>query len=339
MARVFWITEFNREQIPEIVKGEGLRPRRISSGGLQQIETSNHELLGVWRTSRKSKLPPLPQVVIGRPAALEDLIAWTATYVPGLSPLSNLMRLMTPEAFRHFRNRDRLKDWEVAASAAVGLMYGEVLSYANLSTDIRTIDIEICRSTLSYVLMRNLVLGGNEDDVMAIAENWMTLRQRAGLSTNRTSCELILSIAIEWIRSQGEMSLFDTHNLPLPIVRGELLGQLELLGELPGKRKKVVDSLRNTGLSAEEKVRIFDQMALNIADDPVYKDRDRPMMLAQLAFWCRKGFSNQWAILQPFQARLPESAIWLGALQAREPMADMLFVGRTVGLKLAMELF
>ena len=325
--------------MPELVKGGSLRPRRIGSRELDQIEASGQNLLGVWRTAGKGKLSPLPQLILGRSSALEDLVAWTATYVPGLSPLSSLIRLMTPQTFRYCISRAGVKDWERLAGAAVGLMYGEVMSYANLTIDIGAIDRELCRSTLSYVLMRNIALGGNEKDVVAIAEDWLTLRQHAGLSTKKDSCKLIADIAKEWMRSEWEMSLFDSKGWPIFHRDNDLLGELKSLGGFQGGDKNVIGSLKETNLTAEQRVRIFDELAPRLISDSTCGSRDRGMNLALLAFWCRKGLSNQWAILQPFQAQVPECAIWLGALQAREPMADTLFVGRAVGWRLAMELF
>ena len=339
MASVFWITEFGREQLPEFVKGESVRRRRISFADLQRIETSARDLLGVWRTVGEGKLSRLPQVILGERAALEDLVAWAATYVPGLSPLSSLIRLMTPWAFHAFRNRVPVTDWEDLAGAAVGLMYGEVMSYANTSRDVKAIDIDMCRSTLSYVLMRDIALGGNEDDVAAIAKDWITLRASAGLYTRKGSCDLVVDIAKEWSRSQRDMPRFGRHSWPIFQPDADLTDQLATFVEYSGKYGDVANYLHATELTAEQRVRIFDRVATALVDDSTRDSRERGMMLAVLAFWCRRGLLNQWAILQPFQARLPECAIWLGAIQVREPMADTLFVGRAVGWKLAMELF
>ena len=338
MANAFWVREFGREQVPEFVKGEALQPRRIGSAELRQIETSEQRLLGLWRTVGSGKLSPLPQVILGKSSTLEDLVAWTATYVPGLCPLSRLVRLMTPSEFHKWRNRGSIKEWEEFAGGAVGLMYGEVMSYAHPATDIRTIDADMCRSTLSYVLMRCIVLGGNDKDIRSISDDWITLRRRAGLSTKKASCELIVDIAEEWADSPREMSLFGLDIRPAQEGVQELFRQLGGYEHIPLRGNMGVGSSEETKLTAEQRVRIFDEMALRVVSDPTYSAGHRGLMLAQLAYWCRKGLANQWAILQPFQTQLPECAIWLGALQAQEPMADTLFVGRAVGWKLAMEL-
>ena len=263
MASVFWITEFGREHMPELVKVKVYGPKN-QIGCLRQIETSGQDLLGIWRTAVEGKLSRLPQLILGGTAALEDLIAWTATYVPGLSPLSGLIRLMTPSAFHDVRNRVPLKDWEELAGAAVGLMYGEVMSYAHLSTDLKAIDIEMCRSTLSYVLMRDLALGGNEDDLVAIAGDWMALRKRAGLSTRKGSCELVVDIAREWTRSQRDMSLFGRNSWPIFQRDADLGSQLAAFEEDHGRYYHVADHLRRTDLTAEQRVRIFDDVATSI---------------------------------------------------------------------------
>ena len=339
MVSTFWIQEFERDQIPELVKGGGLRPRRIGVGDLRKIDHSANSLIGIWRTEAKGELPPLPRVILGSSPALQDLVAWTATYVPGLSPLSGLVRLMTIQAFQFQRNRNKGREWGDLVGGAVGLMYGEVMSYLHVGADIRTIDIDMCRSTLSYVLMRSIALGGCESDVGAIANDWLTLRKHAGLPTRRESCDLIVDIARSWEESRRGSSLFGSSGWPALYETRDLFGLLKTYGELPVADGNLIGSENDSELTAEQRVRIFDEVARKVVEDRSYRSDERGMVLAQLAFWCRKGLANQWAILQPFKATLPECAIWLGALQAQEPMADTLFVGRAVGWKLGIELF
>ena len=339
MASTFWMWEFRREQIPELVKGEGVRPQRVGLRDLRQIGSRAEHLVGVWRADTRGKLPPLPGVILGSTAALQDLVAWTSTYVPGLCPLSGLVRLMTIPTFDYMQDRRRSKEWGDLAGGAVGLMYGEVMSYVHLGADIRAIDIDMCRGTLSYALMRSIALGGCDKDIGAISKDWITLRRRAGLSTRMESCDLIVEIARNWEHSGREGSLFGSDTWPVLQETSDLFTRLKAFGEFSIAGSDSGSWDEDAELTAEQRVRIFDEVAKKIVEDGSYGPGERGRMLAQLTFWCRRGLANQWAILQPFQARLPECAIWLGALQAQEPVADTLFVGRAVGWKLASELF
>ncbi|MDE2792098.1 MAG: hypothetical protein OXI81_16975 [Paracoccaceae bacterium] len=213
------------------------------------------------------------------------------------------------------------------------------MSYLHVGADIRTIDFDMCRSTLSYVLMRSIALGGNEGDVGAIANDWLTLRKHAGLPTRMESCDLIVDIARSWEGPGRGSSLFGSGGWPALYETRDLFGRLTAYGGFSIADGNRVGSENDAGVTAEQRVRIFDEVARKVVEERKYRSGERGMLLAQLAFWCRKGLANQWAILQPFKATLPECAIWLGALQAQVPMADTLFVGRAAGWKLGIELF
>ena len=246
---------------------------------------------------------------------------------------------MTIPAFHFERSRNRSRAWGDLVGGAVGLMYGEVMSYLHVGADIRTIDVDMCRSTLSYVLMRSIALGGCERDIDVIAKDWLTLRKHAGLPTRIESCDLIVDIARSWEGSRRGSSLFGSGGWPSLYETRDLFGRLKTYGEFPIADGNLFGLESDAEVTAEQRVRIFDEVARKVVEERSYKSDERGMVLAQLAFWCRKGLANQWAILQPFKTALPECAIWLGALQAQEPMADTLFVGRAVGWKLGIELF
>ena len=339
MTNIYWKKLFKREQIPELLNGKGDRPIRTSLVELGKSETLADDLLGLWRTSGKGKTTPLPQIILGSSAALQDLIAWTSTYVPGLSPLSSIVHLMTFSTFRKLQNRNIVSQWNNLASFAVGLMYGEVMSYAHQHTDIRKMDIEMCRSTLAYVLMRSVALGGNEEEIVNISSAWIHLRKQAGLSTRIDSCQLVLDIVKDWAHSQREGLLIG--EICSPVLRGEneTINLLRKYPNAPRYSGDLVGAMNDSELTAEQRVKIFDEIAISLVKDSQLSSNEKGMMLAFLAFWCRRGLVNQWAILQQYHKRLPQCAIWLGALQYKEPIADTIFIGKAAGWKLAIELF
>lgn len=336
---MFCVAEFSREKILDLVKGESIDYKKVDLTEIESIDLPEDMLLGVWRFIDSSKLPLLPQLILGKRQALEDLLAWTTTYVPGLFPLSSLVRMMAPSTFRGIRKKTDIRGWNELTGAAVGLMYGELLSYANNPKDLSEINYDMCRSTLTYVLFRCIALGGGEEDVSKVAEDWIRLRLQAGLETRTSSCNLIFDITKELVFSEDGLSIVkidDKTNFRKEI---DLLNQIEMIDQGRGILKNTTGMVKETNLTAEERVLIFDEIASRIVIDRGSQERQKSKILGQIAFWCRNGFSNQWAILRRYSAELPESAIWLGALQAHEPLADTLFSGRSVGWKLALELY
>jgi hypothetical protein len=61
--------------------------------------------------------------------------------------------------------------------------------------------------------------------------------------------------------------------------------------------------------------------------------------LALAAFICRPGLEQQASLLREHAVRLPESWLWLGALQAFSPILDALSLNSGSGWRIARELF
>jgi hypothetical protein len=93
-------------------------------------------------------------------------------------------------------------------------------------------------------------------------------------------------------------------------------------------------------MTAEERVQFFDRAAPNFADPGGSGDRlERGFALALAAFVCRPGIEQQASLLREHAVRLPESWLWLGALQAFSPVVDALSLNSGSGWRTARELF
>src|ERR1700730_3048252 len=61
---------------------------------------------------------------------------------------------------------------------------------------------------------------------------------------------------------------------------------------------------------------------------------ERAFVVALIAFLCRPGMSHQSSLLTPYTPVLPEAAIWLGAMQASNPITETLAIGDGLGWRL-----
>ena len=336
----FWTSDLTRDRLAELVSAQPAKTRRVSMSQLAAIDVAPDSAVGIWRAPAKQGQSPLPQVIIGKQAILEDLIAWVATYLPTLGPLSGQCRLLTPKAFQDANRKATTSDWRSLAGSAVALCFGEVLSYASRSVQPIDISFVMCRSTLSFALMRSTALGCTPSRLQETAEAWKAVRNRLGQSTNLQSSELILQIVRDFA--------FDT-----PVGKNDTVAGLQgvldynfavqsFLEDYGNKytSKPLANRIRDSRtLTAEEKVELFDLVSPELTRDSRRNALERGLILASAAFWCRAGFSQQLAIMSPYQKALPQSTIWLAALHQSEPLMDTLSLGGGVGWRVAKELF
>jgi hypothetical protein len=83
--------------------------------------------------------------------------------------------------------------------------------------------------------------------------------------------------------------------------------------------------------AAEERVKMFDRIAPQLISDQEKTQSERAFAVALVAFSCRPGMSHQSSLLAPYIPLLPEAAIWLGAMQASNPVTETLAIGDGLG--------
>ncbi len=336
----FWISDLTRDRLAELVSAQPAKTRRVSMSQLAAVDVAPDSAIGIWRAPTKQGQSPLPQVIIGQQAVLEDMIAWVATYLPTLGPLSGQCRLLTPKAFEDAHRKTSTLDWRSLAGSAVALCFGEVLSYASHSVQPTDISFVMCRSTLSFALMRSTALGCSSNRLQETAKAWKAVRNRLGQSTNLQSSELILQIVLD-LALDTPVGKKDA----VAGLRGALGYNVDVQSFLEdfGNKytyKPLANSIRdNRSLTAEEKVELFDLVSPELTRDSRRNALERSLILASLAFWCRAGFAQQLAIMSPYQKDLPQSTIWLAALHQSEPLMETLSLGGGVGWRVAKELF
>lgn len=156
-ANNLWTTSLRREQLLELLEGRGPRPIRV--GDPRAISRGNNsELLGIWSTDKENALSPLPQLIVADRSVLDDLFAWSASYLRAFGPLSAIIRTLTPAQFDSVLNRALPSEpWKIAGGA-IGLIIGEILSHSE-KIPVETAAAATPNSTLAFAMLRAWYLG------------------------------------------------------------------------------------------------------------------------------------------------------------------------------------
>lgn len=341
--RTTWIATFRRDQLADIVDGHRPTLQSGDAWGASKHLKSGY-LLGIWVGESRSLLHAFPHIVVSDQGVLQDLYAWSGTYLRSLGPLSSLMRILTTEQFEiQLRRRafDRL--WDIVGGM-VGVITAESLirgqcSIATLASDLRP------NMALSSAIFRSFSLGYPEGVMAEIVHNYLGLwsmveLQRISAPMRKLPHVATSLLGVEWVddstrplfaRSRGWMNELRSGARPLDIAREVIPYDDDASGG------RYIDQVEE--MTAEERVRMFDSVAPRIIRDGVTGEpEDSAFALALGAFICRPGFEQQAVLIDDYWRELPEAMLWLGALQAFVPMADALSIGGGIGWRLAREM-
>lgn len=342
-ADALWTATVQRDQLLEMLEGDGPDLQPIAPQELVRVAPRSGEIVAIWSSPSKSDRSPLPQILIGDQPTIEDLFAWAAAYLRGLGPLTAQTRVLTPDEFRTVLQREPASMWWVYAGGATGLVLAEALVLAGRATPLGELSLLACRSTLSFLLIRAAVLGCPQHELGRIADHWEEFRGRTGdvgLSLSvRTAAEVVTALILA--KSDSNVARTDV-SLPAQwlislLNRDAAKVAREIASVFDGSPNAGIDQIIDK--TAEERVKLFDSIAPLIIDDGRRGQSEKAFAIALLAFLCRPGFSQQATLLAPHSATMPEAALWLGAMQATVPVPKALAVGNGLGWRLARDLF
>src|SRR5258708_20693583 len=146
---------------------------RSRSGAAYQIrsKTTSHfpeidrgGVLVLWREEARFR-HELPSVVVTNNGDLQNLLAWTATYVNGLKPLTAHCRVITVrEADRYLHDHESLHGLTPLNRAGVALVLCEAMSYLTRDADVSLVPVIAIERTFSFLMSRasNVGVAGSE---------------------------------------------------------------------------------------------------------------------------------------------------------------------------------
>jgi hypothetical protein len=262
----YWVAELRREQLLDVVHERNYPLRSARRFELADLRPPHGQLLAVWKAKSAADRTLLPQVIVAEPPALGDLLAWSATYLRGLGPLTAQTRVLTPAQLRAALRQRPEGIWWSLAGGAVGLVIGEVLAYAGQAIPLTDIGLAACRGSLSFVLMRAAALGATSNEFDELADLWAQLRSETGQARTQVPPRSISNVAMSLAHttlhhsSKGGDPDPTTHWLRSLFAHGPTSQVLEKVLEVFGLPQDHGD-LNTFGQStAEERVKMFDRI-------------------------------------------------------------------------------
>jgi hypothetical protein len=342
-AENFWTAELRREQLPDIVRGSEYPVAPLSAADIPNLSPRRGTTTAIWRAFNAQSRSPLPQVIVGDEQTLEDLFAWSASYMRGIGPLTVHTRIITPTRLRHAMRIQPEGLWWRLASGAVGLIIGEVLMHARRPLPLTEISLAACRGTLSFVLMRAAALGATREELAEVTDLWQLLRSHTGQATT-----VVPSIAIAQVALTVASVALEPNREPPADERNQWFrsflarGGDSVIGQIANVFGSSVAELVGEPFSAltpEERVRFLDEFAPRLLTQPARTHIEKALAVALIAYLCRPGFAQQATLLAPYSTGLPDCMLWLGALQAAAPFTETLASSDGLGWRLARDLF
>ena len=337
-----WAAELKRDQLLDIVQGKANSLQPLPPDQFADLSPRKGVIIAIWRASSSVNRSPLPQVIVGDPPTLEDLFAWSASYLRGIGPITAQTRVISPHTLHIVLNRPPENLWAKLASGAVGAVLGEVLMHSRRVIPFAGITLAAYRGTLSFALMRAAALGIRAADLLEVGELWEQLRAQTGQASTIVPAGAIaqVSMALATARldtaynSPNDYNRWFTEMLSGGGVPALLRGISAAFSPLP---KLSLEGF--TELTAEERVKLFDSLAPILISHPTRSQVEKAFTIALMGYLCRAGMAQQATLLAPFSTTVPESLLWLGVMQAAVPFTDTLAEGDGLGWRVARELF
>jgi len=181
-----WIKATNRRELIDILQTERnsgaedtLFPRR-DFGAVSALspELLDDELLLVWQDDPRDSIS-LPNAIITKSRESRDFLAWAATYVHALRPLTAYVRVtdyQIAERAMKIQNPPSLQRLE---NACIGLMLGETATHLGGMWDLKQASVRTCASASSYsfAMARALGMGSVSLDTDDVSKTWFEARE------------------------------------------------------------------------------------------------------------------------------------------------------------------
>jgi hypothetical protein len=343
VADTFWVVELKREELLDLAQGKAGSVRSVSSSQLAELSAPKGMVTAIWRAPSSASCSPLPQVILGDTATLEDLFAWSASYLRGMGPITSQTRIITPDIFRLALEAQPKNAWREFAGAAVGTILNEVQMHAHRVIPFTGITLAACRSTLSFALMRAAILGINDNALSMVAELWAQARSLTGQTLPAVPIETISQVTVALAKARlgfkfdGRTESNQWFNTMLSDSRIPAL--LREIGTAFGPLPNELALEGFIEQTAEARVRLLDDLGPVLISHSTRSRAEKAFAIALIAYLCRPGLQQQATLLASFGNEIPESLLWLGALQGAVPFTDTLAEGDGLGWRVARDLF
>lgn len=170
-----WTSSVNRKELLELFELQGSTgPYVVSRREALTDISAGSEYVLVWNKDPKQEAN-LPSIVLLPPDQRTNFLAWAATYLPSIKPLTAYCRVL------EWTEVPTLVDSEPALSVleevCLGLIFGEALTYnVTAPSGVKDLSPAICCATYSFARARSLGFGVTEFRKPLI-DRWIQVRR------------------------------------------------------------------------------------------------------------------------------------------------------------------
>jgi hypothetical protein len=294
----------------------------------------------VWPTGADTA-SGLPDAVIVADGQLQETVAWLTTYAPSLRPFSAHFRLIESGALALDLQRLRGSAPQGLHNAFAALVLAEALESSQVTSPggQERLTVSACQSTLSWSLLRNLVLRtGGENEV---AGGWQRARVLTRQKERRIAFPAIQSAVAVLASMAGGSAPQASTALDLELVEAcdEIRHSGEIRRALRSFPSPLAPLLANIQGPRERRVQAVDDLLEAVMREGGPVQHFDSFLLAYAVSQVRPGSLTHASLLGPMVRTHPGLVIWLGLCAGLHPESTVAVESDGVGLRSVRDLF
>lgn len=268
-----WHKTLTRQQFVEAVGNlDRYQPLPFSPEFGEPEPPEGDKLTAIWLSEAQPE-KALPDILLIASQRITEFIAFSATFVGSIRPLSAHIRLLTPEQYFAARRRDREHFRRVGLEAFVGAVIAEALTEIRSKRSFDALSMNAFTSTFSFAMGRNLWLYRDEVLFEDTSRFWFGTREWTRQPMRRLQKQQLMQIwTILKNFSEGKMSDHVIVDALIDLYEHKSLGAAVLKALTHDKMssedlKIIMSSPREERLKFVENYLVSDRTEKNIIDD------------------------------------------------------------------------
>lgn len=314
--------------------GAGYQIRSKSTLHFPDIERG--EVILCWRDESNFRRE-LPSVVVTNNGDLENFLAWTATYVNGLKPLTAHCRVITARhADRYLHNGSAIHGVTPLNRAGVALVLCEAMAYLTRQADVSLVPVIAIERTFSFLMTRatNVGVASLEGEKELLAR-WSMLRSSSGTAIPTgmpKALEDVWTVLIAAFADDDGNAAEHTGVDPLAIelcreVADGIASNRTIEKLVADRYPRMKLALEKMNGSREDRVDSFERLRSAMYGEAYEHQANAALLLGYLASKIAPGTLDHLPMLIESAGRMPSAIFWYGVFAALPMDSDVLATG------------
>src|SRR6266496_4589797 len=281
---------------------------------------SNEELTLVWDDAGENESASLPNVIFVVEDKLEDFLAWSATYLRAVRPLTAFCRVASREAATPLLDIAPPHDLRAISNACLGLILGEAAMYMGPGENLVQLPSIAVERTFSFSMARLIGLGMPGTELPFQLNRWSKARQFGRSSSaivSERDLDVTWGVMLSVFFGADSLGNADTKsdNKIVEICRGILLSEFdsvdfEKLGF--GGSAALNDVLRRMTDTKEERVKAFERAQNDLGVSKGENPTRYAFLIGFLASRIEPGSMEHIELLRTASRDYPSAILWYG---------------------------